>query len=81
MLQSQVLAWETTSSGYSFQYTSDDQIVIEHDAYLQPAQSTLPGQVIMPFADVDALDRFIQKIKAIKNGEVTPAPPALFIAS
>lgn len=80
MLQSQVLAWETTPSGYSFQYTSNDQLVIEHDAYLQPTQTTLPGQTIIPFTDVDALERFIKKAKAIKNGEPVQAP-SLFIAS
>lgn len=80
MLQSQVLAWETTQSGFSFQYTSDDQVVIEHDAYLQPQQKSLPGQTIMPFTELDALKRFIQKIEAIKNGEAVQAP-SLFIAS
>jgi hypothetical protein len=77
----QVLAWETTQSGYSFQYTSDDRIVIEHDKYLQPNQSTLPGQVIVPFTDIETLERLIANAKAIKNGEMTPTPPALSIAS
>lgn len=78
---SQVLAWETTPSGYSFQYTSDDKVIIEHDKYLQPTQSTLPGQAILPFTDVETLERLINKAKAIKSGEMTPTPPALFIAS
>jgi hypothetical protein len=77
---SQVLAWETTPSGYSFQFTSDDKLIIEHDKYLQPSQSTLPGQAIVPFTDIETLERLIQKAKAIKNGETLPAP-TLFIAS
>lgn len=78
-MNAQVLAWETTTSGYSFQSTSDS-LIIEHDAYLQPAQSTLPGQVIFPISELDALERFIAKVKAIKNGEAVSAP-SLFIAS
>jgi hypothetical protein len=78
--QSQVLAWETTPSGFSFQFASDGRIIIEHDAYLQPQQKSLPGQTILPFSDLDALKRFIQKIEAIKNGGPVQAP-ALFIAS
>ncbi len=80
MLQQQVLAWETTPSGFSFQSTSDS-LIIEHDQYLQTLQHTLPGQVIFPISELDDLERFIQKIKAIKNGEVVEAPPALSIAS
>lgn len=80
MLQQQVLAWETTQTGFSFQFASNDEIIIEHDQYLQPTQSTLPGQVKLPFAALEALERLIQKAKAIKQGETLPAP-SLFIAS
>lgn len=79
-MNSQVLAWETTRTGFSFQFASNDEIIIEHDAYLQPAQSALPGQVKIPLSELDALERFIARIKAIKQGEALPAP-ALFIAS
>jgi hypothetical protein len=81
MPQQQVLAWETTQSGFSFQYTSDDRIIVEHDQYLQPLQSTLPGQAVLPLSELDTLERFIQKVKAIKNGEVVEAPPTLSVAS
>lgn len=76
----QVLVWETTQSGFSFQFTSDDKLIIEHDAYLQANQSTLPGQAILPFTDVETLERLIAKAKAIKSGEPVQAP-TLSIAS
>ena len=76
----QVLAWEWTETGFSFQYSSDGIITIERDHYLSSEAGNTPEQVKMPLANIDALKRLIQKIEAIKSGKVLAAP-SLFIAS
>lgn len=85
MLQQQVLAWETTPDGFSFQYTSDGTIILETDNYRASAtiqaNNTLPGRVAIPLAEnIDTLKRFIQKVEAIQGGELVQAP-TLSIAS